>query len=81
MSFSIGRVEVFRFKKYDISTGKMQHSRQFATREGIKAAGCLVEEETCRLVECSILDGNGMTALDFVPPEQGPTAPQTSVKY
>ena len=62
-------VTVYKYKTYDFTQpGEWALSRRMATREFIeKCKGSIIHNTSVEL-DSSLVDSNGQTALDFMPP-------------
>ncbi|HKL25675.1 MAG TPA: hypothetical protein VJ910_05555 [Desulfuromonadales bacterium] len=58
------KVEVFLFKTFDVDSGKMVLSKQYATRDAIKKLSATPVEEAKMLIDPSLLDDHGMYVPD-----------------
>lgn len=61
-------VKVYKWKKFDINSNGYKIGPSMATRQAIRSFGGAVPiEETEPEVDDSMLDGNGMTPIGWVP--------------
>jgi hypothetical protein len=76
----MGKITVYRFKKYDISNDENRQSRRWATREAIERIGGEVLEDTATEVDPSAVgtEIDGMTERNFDPHPR--TGVQTQVE-
>jgi hypothetical protein len=63
---AMGTVKVYNYKRrYDIEDDALAYSRRMAIREYIELIGGTIIEETELEIDCSKVDEDGKTAIDF----------------
>ena len=56
----MAKIEVLKFKRYNIRTDEFEHSRTMATREKIKELCCQPIEEARNTIDSAQLDADGL---------------------